>query len=109
VSLAVLEAPEARVLNDQVRIAAFHRATPPAEPIKIWGAGFAPNEVVSLIAVGAAEGNLIFGGVTANKPGASTVMRLTPARRRRIHTLRAAGSMVAIAVAPLIVVSPNWN
>ena len=31
-------------------------ATPVGESIMVWGAGFMPNEVVSLIAVGAAEG-----------------------------------------------------
>ena len=83
-------------------------ATEVGKPIRVWGAGFAPNEVVSLIAVGAAEGggNRIFGGVTANESGAFSVDAANPLAEG-VYTLRAAGSMGSIAVAPLIIVSSN--
>ena len=101
----VVSAPEATTAVDTSLVAS---ATPPGEPIKIWGAGFAPNEVVSLIAVGAAEGggNRIFGGVTANESGAFSVDAANPLAEG-VYTLRAAGSMGSIAVAPLIIVSSN--
>ena len=97
----VVSAPEATTAVDTSLVAS---ATPPDEPIKIWGAGFAPNEVVSLIAVGAAEGggNRIFGGVTANESGAFAADAANPLAEG-VYTLRAAGNMGSTATAPLVI------
>ena len=97
----VVGVPEATTAVDTSLLAS---ATPSGEPIKIWGAGFAPNEVVSLIAVGAAEGggNRIFGGVTANESGAFSVDAANPLADG-VYTLRAAGNMGSTATAPLVI------
>lgn len=101
VPVTVASAPELMTSVDTSLLAS---ATPPGEPITIWGAGFMPDEVVSLIAVGAAEGggNRIFGGETANASGAFTVDAANPLEEG-VYTLRAVGNMGSTATAPLVI------
>ena len=103
VPVRVVSAPEPMTAVDTSLLAS---ATPAGEPIQVWGAGFMPNEVVSLIAVGAAEGggNRIFGGVTANESGAFAADAANPLAEG-VYTLRAAGNMGSSATAPLIIVA----
>ena len=102
VPVTVVSAPEPMTAVDTSLLAA---ATPAGESIMVWGAGFMPNEVVSLIAVGAAEGggNRIFGGVTANESGAFSADAANPLAEG-VYTLRATGNMGSTATAPLVIV-----
>ena len=104
VPVTILGAPEPMTAVDTSLAAS---ATPPEEPIMVWGAGFMPNEVVSLIAVAAAEGggNRIFGGVTANESGAFAVDAANPfgADDVGVYTLKATGNMGSSATAPLVI------
>jgi hypothetical protein len=102
-AVTVVGAPQPETAVDTSLLAA---ATVVGEPISVWGAGFAPEEVVSLIAVGAAEGggNRIFGGVTSNGSGAFSVDAANPLAEG-VYTLRAAGNMGSTATAPLVIVA----
>ena len=100
-SVTVVGAPEPGTAVDTSLLAS---ATVVGEPIMVWGAGFMADEVVSLIAVGAAEGNRIFGGVTANGSGAFSVDAANPLAVG-VYTLRATGNMGSTATAPLVIVA----
>ena len=101
VPVTVVGVPVAVTSVDTSLVAA---ATATGEPIKIWGAGFGAGEVVSLIAVGAAEGggNRIFGGTTANGSGAFSIDAANPLSDG-VYTLKAAGNMGSTATAPLVI------
>lgn len=100
-AVTVVGAPEPMTSVDTSLLAG---ATPPGEAIMVWGAGFMPGEVVSLIVVGAAEGgsNRIIGGVTSNDSGAFSE-ELTNPLDVGVYTLRATGNMGSTATAPLVV------
>ena len=101
--VTVVSSPEPMTSVDTSLLAS---ATVVGESIMVWGAGFMPDEVVSLIAVGAAEGggNRIFGGVTANVSGAFAVDAANPLGEG-VYTLKATGNMGSTATAPLVIVA----
>jgi len=101
-AVTVVGAPEPMTAIDTSLLAG---ATPAGEAIMVWGAGFMADEVVSLIAVGAAEGggNRIIGGVTANGSGAFAGELANPLGVG-VYTLRATGNMGSTATAPLVIV-----
>ncbi len=83
-------------------------ATSVGENIVVWGSGFAPNEVVSLTAVGAAGSgnNRILDNATANGSGAFAVEATNPLSVG-VYTLSAVGVDGSMATAPLIVLEPK--
>ena len=101
--VTVVGAPEPMTSVDTSLLAS---ATAVGEAVMIWGAGFMADEVVSLIAVGAAEGggNRIFGGATANDSGAFAVDVANPLGEG-VYTLKATGNMGSTATAPLVIVA----
>ncbi len=102
VPVRIVEAPQPATSVDTSLLAA---GTAVGEPVEVWGAGFEDGEVVSLIAVGAAEGggNRILGGANANSSGAFTTEAANPLDIG-LYTLRAVGNKGSTATAPLAVV-----
>ena len=76
------------------------------ETTTIWGAGFKPNEPVSIAAVGAAPGgeDKIIAGGTADANGALSATSVAINLDAGVYTLRASGTMASEASAPLVVV-----
>ena len=105
-SVRVVSAPQPTTAVDSSLLA---QATAAGEPIMIWGAGFGAGEVVSLIAVGAAEGggNRIFGGASANGSGAFAPDPIPNPLAEGVYTLRAVGNMGSTATAALVIAPPK--
>jgi hypothetical protein len=79
-------------------------ATAVGDNIQIWGAGFAPGEAVTLVAVaGSAGADTILVGANANASGAFAVDASNPLDIG-IYTLRAIGNMGSEGTAPLVIV-----
>ena len=78
--------------------------TAAGENIKVYGAGFAPGEAVTMLAVAGAEGgnNRILVGATANESGAFMVDSPNPLAEG-VYTLRAIGNKGSTATAPLLI------
>ena len=80
-------------------------ATVVGENIKIWGAGFASGEAVSIVAVAASAGqDRILVGSTANSSGAFAVESPNPLAIG-VYSAQAIGNMGSEATAPLVIVA----
>ena len=79
-------------------------ATVVGDTIRIWGAGFASGEAVTMVAVAASAGdNRILVGANANASGAFMVDSPNPLDVG-IYTVQAIGSVGSEATAPLVIV-----
>ncbi len=79
-------------------------ATVVGENIKIWGAGFAADESVTVVAVAASSGaDRILVGTDANSSGAFMV-ESSNSLAVGVYTVRADGDMGSTATAPLVIV-----
>ena len=71
----------------------------------MWGAGFAPDETVTMVVVAASAGDdLVLVGKQANASGAFEVNSSHRRLGVGIYTVRATGDMGSVATAPLVIV-----
>ena len=103
----VVSSAEPMTAVDTVLLAS---GTASGEPVMIWGGGFMPGEVVSLILVGAADGggDRIVGNAEANNSGAfAGEVSASATGMEGVYTLKATGNMGSVASAVLVVAEPK--
>ena len=101
---APVQIVEEAVPETSVSTSLFAAATVVGDTIKIWGAGFASEEAVTMlvVAVSAGSDRILVGG-NANASGAFVVDSANPLDVG-IYTVRAIGDMGSEATAPLVIV-----
>ena len=103
----VVSSAEPMTAVDTVLLAS---GTASGEPVMIWGGGFMPGEVVSLILVGAADGggDRIVGNAEANMSGAfAGEVSASATGMEGVYTLKATGNMGSVASGVLVVAEPK--
>ena len=101
---APVQIVEEAVPETSVSTSLFAAATVVGDTIKIWGAGFASEEAVTMVVVAVSAGSdrILVGG-NANASGAFVVDSANPLDVG-IYTVRAIGDMGSEATAPLVIV-----